>query len=231
MKNLPAGGTAAETTSESEEMFLITVARAVEDGHAAPVSLPTVASALDVSRVSANEMAKKLVGRGFVDYEPYKGVTLTAAGAAVANRILRRRRLWALFLAEHLGLTPAAADTVACEFEHITPTTVADRLSEFLGGPTRDPEGRPIPAAGDVGLPGPRETPLSELGTGQSGLVSRVLAPPAVRSFLVEEHIDEGARIRVAAVGVDNGYLVETDRGHVHLSHAIADTVLVDVSP
>lgn len=217
----------ADGTSESEEMYLITVARAVEDGHVGPVPVPVVADALDHSRVSANEMAKKLVARGFLEYEPYKGVTLTPAGTAVANRILRRRRLWALFLAEHLGLTPAAADTVACEFEHVTPAAVADRLSDFLGDPTRDPEGKPIPAAGDAGPAPPPETPLTELTTGQKAAIVRVVGSPATRSFLAEEGVGDGAEIRVAAIGSDRGYLVETPRGHVHLSPEVAEMVMV----
>lgn len=214
-------------TSESEEMYLITVARAVEDGHLGPVPVPVVAEALDHSRVSANEMAKKLVARGFLEYEPYKGVTLTPAGTAVANRILRRRRLWALFLAEHLGLTAAAADTVACEFEHVTPAAVADRLSDFLGDPTRDPEGKPIPPAGDSGPAAPPESPLTELATGQKATVVRVVGSPATRSFLAEEGVGDGAEIRVAAIGSDRSYLVETPNGHVHLTAEVAETVMV----
>jgi DtxR family transcriptional regulator, Mn-dependent transcriptional regulator len=217
----------ADGTSESEEMYLITVARAVEDGHVGPVPVPVVADALEHSRVSANEMAKKLVARGFLEYEPYKGVTLTPAGTAVANRILRRRRLWALFLAEHLGLTPAAADTVACEFEHVTPAAVADRLSGFLGDPTRDPEGKPIPAAGDSAPASPPESPLTELTTGQKAAIVRVVGSPATRSFLAEEGVGDGAEIRVAAIGSDRGYLIETPRGHVHLTPEIAGSVMV----
>lgn len=223
--HLPTG--ASDATSESEEMYLITVARAVEDGHAGPVPVPLLAETLDVSRVSANEMAKKLVGRGFLEYEPYKGVTLTREGTAIANRILRRRRLWALFLAEHLGLTPAAADTVACEFEHVTPTSVADRLSGFLGDPTRDPDGKPIPAAGETESALPPETPLTELTTGQRATVVRVTGSPATRSFLVEEGVGDGAEIRVAAVGSNRGYLVETPRGRAHLAPEIAESVVV----
>src|SRR5690606_3805744 len=138
-----------------------------------------------------------------------------------------RRRLWALFLAEHLGLTPAAADTVACEFEHVTPASVADRLSDFLGDPTRDPEGKPIPGAGEIRSASPPDAPLTELTTGQLATIVRVTGSPATRSFLVEEGIGAGAEIRVAAVGSDGGYLVETPRGQAHLTPEIAGSVLV----
>ena len=128
-------------------MYLITIARAVEDGHAGPVPIPHVANALGVSQVAANEMVKKLSGRGLVEYVPYRGVTLTGDGDAIAQGVLRRRRLWGVFLTDHLGLSPAAADDAACEFEHVTPPDVELRLAAFLGEPMVGPKGRRIPRA------------------------------------------------------------------------------------
>jgi DtxR family transcriptional regulator, Mn-dependent transcriptional regulator len=216
-----------ESTSESEEMFLITVARAIEDGHSGPVPVPLLAEGLSISRVSANDTAKKLVARGFIEYEPYHGVTLTAGGTAIANRVLRRRRLWALFLAEHLGLTAAAADTVACEFEHITPAEVASRLADFLGDPTVDPGGKPIPAAGSTSDTAPSELTLADLEVGRRARVTRVAGDQAVRSFLLDEGIIDGVEVTLLAVGADHGCLVDTPRGHVHMSAQIALNVIV----
>ena len=83
------------STTEAEQMYLITIAMAAEDGHDGPVPVPRLAESLEVSRVSANEMIKKLADRGFVAYTPYKGAELTEAGSAIARTVLRRRRLWA----------------------------------------------------------------------------------------------------------------------------------------
>jgi DtxR family transcriptional regulator, Mn-dependent transcriptional regulator len=223
----PARPRERHSTSESEEMYLITIAMAVEDGHAGPVPVPHLAEAMAVSRVSANEMVKKLVGRGFVDYTPYKGVSLTEAGASIARGVLRRRRLWGLFLSEHLGLSAAAADTVACEFEHITPGEVVQRLSHFLGDPTVGPEGKPIPSQEGNGEIARREFALSEMGVGRRGVVVRTSGDPAVRSFLAEEGVSEGAAIVLLAIGEDRGCLVETTSGHTHLSSAVADRIFV----
>ena len=230
-KNSPSGSLAAvaETTSESEEMFLITVARAIEDGHSAPVPVPMLADALSISRVSANDMTKKLVRRGFVDYERYRGVTLRPEGTAIANRVLRRRRLWSLFLAEHLGLSPNVADTVACEFEHITPGEVAVRLADFLGDPTVDPEGKPIPAAGSPSASGPSELTLTDVEVGQRSRVTRISGDSAVRSFLSDAGIIDGVEVTVLAVGSDLGCLIDTPQGHVHLSPIIASDVVVQL--
>jgi Mn-dependent DtxR family transcriptional regulator len=132
--------------TEAEEMYLITIARAIEDGATPPIAVSGIAKDLDVTPVAANQMVKKLEVAGHVDYTPYKGVTLTNSGAALASTVLRNRRLWGLFLSEHLGLTPEHADEVACEMEHITPDTVAVRLAEFLGSPSFGPTGKPIPS-------------------------------------------------------------------------------------
>ncbi|MFP5331072.1 MAG: DtxR family transcriptional regulator [Acidimicrobiia bacterium] len=219
------------TTTESEEMFLITVARAVEDGHPEPVPAPRIAEALEITRVSVNETVKKLVARGMIEYEPYRGITLTPAGTAVANRVLRRRRLWALFLNEHLGIDPAEADAVACEFEHVTPADVEGRLATFLGDPTVDPEGKPIPASGSSIQPIRSELTIPDLGVGQRVRVKRVAGDPAIRSFLADEGIDAGTVVTVLAIGSDRGALVDTGTGHVHLSAQVAADVVVGIEP
>jgi len=135
-------------TSEAEEMYLITVERAVERGEAEPVSTATIASELGVLSVSVNEMIKKMADRGLVRYEPYKGVSLTSDGREIASRVLRRRRLWGVFLSERLGVDPERADDIACDLEHVTPDDVADQLSAYLGRPARGPRGFAIPGSG-----------------------------------------------------------------------------------
>lgn len=217
-------------TSESEEMFLITVARAIEDGYEIPIPAPRIAESLEISRVSVNEMAKKLVSRGFIDYEPYKGVTLTPTGATVANRVLRRRRLWALFLAEHLGLPPADADTAACDFEHVTSLDVEDRLASYLGEPAMDPEGKPIPPSGSSVLPVRSELSITDLDVGRRGRVKRVGGDPAAQSFLHDEGIEAGIVLTLLAVGSDRGTLVDTGRGHVYLPQEVAADVIVELT-
>lgn len=220
-----------EPTTESEEMFLITVARAIEDGHSGPVPVPRVAEELSISRVSANEMAKKLVSRGFVSYEPYRGVTLTDEGSTVANTVLRRRRLWSLFLADHLGLAPSVADAIACEFEHITPGEVAARLSGFLGDPTTDPAGKPIPAALGGASGSPAELTLADAEMGGAYEVLRIAGDGAIRSFLAEEGLSEGAELSISATAADGARLISAPGGRIHLSPDISAAVIVRAAP
>jgi DtxR family Mn-dependent transcriptional regulator len=215
------------STSEAEQMYLITIAMAAEDGHDGPVPVPQLARALSVSRVSANEMIKKLAERDLVAYTPYKGADLTESGAVIARTVLRRRRLWALFLADHLGLTPAAADAVACEFEHITPNEVAQQLAHFLGDPSVGPQGKPIPVetTGDEETPGAH--PLSDSPVGRKVEVVRVDGDAASHSFLDGQGVAPGAKLTVLAVSDDGACLVETGGGQMHLSGPLAALVAV----
>jgi DtxR family Mn-dependent transcriptional regulator len=141
----PGIATGAASTTPSEEMYLITVAVAEEEGRPLPLPLADLAQALAISPVSANQMVRRLEDRGLVEYHPYRGVALTAAGRRAAWRVLRGRRLWATFLADHLGFTPEEADALACRLEHVTPPEAADRLGRFLGDPVVGPLGAPIP--------------------------------------------------------------------------------------
>lgn len=214
-----------KTTSESEEMYLITIAMAIEDGHLGPVPVPRIADTLEVSRVSGYEMVNKLAARGLVDYVPYKGVALTDEGELVARAILRRRRLWMVFLSDRLGLTPRAADAVACEFEHVTTAEVARRLSEFLGDPLVGPQGKPIPAAPDQGDTSDRAVPLSELPAGRFAEIVVVGGEVADRSFLADQGVEPGAVISLLALAEEGSCLLATDKGRLHLSASVAELV------
>ena len=161
-------------------MYLITVARATEEGRSGPVPLALIADTLAVSVASANEMVRKLARRGLITYEPYRGVELTGDGRRTANRVLRIRRLWSTFLAGHLGLSPNAADDQACHLEHVTTPEAADRLAEFLGDPEADPLGRPIPGPAGVPTTVASTVLLSDAAAGETVEVVSVAAPGRV---------------------------------------------------
>lgn len=214
-------------TSEAEEMYLITVARAIEDGRTEPVSMSHVATQLDVTGVSVNQMIRKLDARGFVEYEPYRGVSLTERGREIASSILRRRRLWGVFLSEQLGMSPARADDVACDLEHVTPDEVADLLSGFLGDPSSGPQGRAIPAGvDDVAVPA--TDLLSEMAAGSRATVISVDLPEAHAAFVAEQGLSPGASIGVLGVGRNGDRLVAIDGECLHLGTDIADGIRME---
>jgi DtxR family Mn-dependent transcriptional regulator len=211
----------AATTSEAEEMYIITVARATEAGRTGPIPVAAIAETLGVSVASANEMVRKLAGRELVAYEPYRGVSLTEIGEQVANRVLRIRRLWATFLAEHLGFAPDDADTQACDLEHVTTPDAADRLAEFLGDPPAGPLGHRIPQR-DTGVP----RTLADLAVGEPALVRDLTGSDGTKRFLESEGIRTGATISVTATGA-SGVLVAVSDHLVHVGAEVAATVAV----
>lgn len=205
-------------------MYLITVARAVEDGQGPPVSVSEIAERLDVSSVSANQMIKKLESLGLVTYVPYRGAALTEEGEQLANVVLRSRRLWGVFFVDHLGLSATNADEVACEMEHVTTAEVAERLSSFLGDPTIGPQGKAIPAATSGRPPTIR---LSDVTVGSSAVIES--APPATGAFLASLGIEPGTKVKVSASGGEGSLLVDGPSGVVHLGSDVADDIAVTV--
>ena len=213
-------------TSESEEMYLIHIAMAGEEGIDGPVGLSHLAEMLEVSPISANQMVKKLARRGLVDYLPYKGVELTAPGRVIADQVLRGRRLWSLFLVDRLGLSVARSDSIACDLEHITPPDLADRLAALLGDPARGPQGLPIPSSKSPGL----DEPLSELPAlpvGERAAVTAVDGSPPVVSFLSDAGVVAGSEVTLLAMSDRGDCLVDVDGREVHLAARLAGCVRV----
>jgi DtxR family Mn-dependent transcriptional regulator len=205
-------------------MYLLKVALAVEAGHEGPLKMAALATSLGVSAASANEMVRKLEARGLVAYEPYRGVTLTAPGREVAVRVLRTRRLWSCFLVERLGFTPAAADAMACDLEHVTPVEAADRLASYLGDPDLGPLGKPIPHPGRA--PERIPVPLTGVPAGGRVEVAAVAAAATAAGFLAASGVEPGTGASIEATG-PGGVLIATDRGEVHLDAATAASILV----
>lgn len=104
-----------------------------------------LAGALGVAPGTATTMVKALAESGLVDYEPYAGVALTAAGERLAALVLRRHRLVELFLVNVMGLRWDEVHDEAELLEHVVSDRLIDRMDEMLGRPEADPHGDPIP--------------------------------------------------------------------------------------
>jgi DtxR family Mn-dependent transcriptional regulator len=214
--------------SESEQMYLITTAMLIEDGMEQPVPLPALAQARSIMPASVNQMVRKLADEGLVTYIPYKGIALTAAGTAIATRILRYRRLWEVFLVKKLKLALASADQLACRLEHLTTDDVADRLSEYLGDPQLSPQGKPIPRA----LRDEEVNPvlcINQTRVGQRSRVTQLSGEGVAKKFLQGEGILPGAPLTLMALGGDGSVLLEVEGRLTHLSASIADAVIVQI--
>jgi DtxR family Mn-dependent transcriptional regulator len=90
-------------------------------------------------------MIKRLAEKNLVDYEKYKGVKVTSKGEKIALKIIRKHRLWELFLTKVLKFKWDEVHLMAEELEHASSDELIDRMDEYLGFPTNDPHGDPIP--------------------------------------------------------------------------------------
>ena len=110
-----------------------------------PVKTSLLAEALEVSPAAVTEMLKRLQRQGLVNYRPYHGASLSARGRKAALAVLRRHRLWEVFLFRVLEVPWTQIHDHACRLEHGTDDQLADALDEFLQHPRLDPHGDPIP--------------------------------------------------------------------------------------
>jgi DtxR family Mn-dependent transcriptional regulator len=206
------------------QMYLVTIVRLKTNGQ--PLPLSRLADALSISPVSVNEMCRKLQDQGLVIYRPYKGATLTEDGERRALHILRRHRLWEVFLVEKLGFEYHQAHNIACQLEHATPNRLADRLDIFLEHPSVNPEGEPIPRGDRPSLERILQ-PLTTLSAGQRGHVVRRDVGDTARTFLDEQGIRPGVTLEVVALA-GKSMLVLVGEKHVSLARHLAESVQLD---
>jgi DtxR family transcriptional regulator, Mn-dependent transcriptional regulator len=114
------------------------------------VSTNAIAGMLDTKASSVTDMLKKLADKNLVSYQKYQGVTLTDEGLYKAKMIVRKHRLWEVFLVEKLQFSWDEVHEIAEELEHIQSEPLIDKLDAFLGFPAFDPHGDPIPNAKGV---------------------------------------------------------------------------------
>ena len=109
------------------------------------VSTNAIAEQMDTKASSVTDMVKKLAEKDLVNYVKYQGVNLTKIGRITAALIVRKHRLWEVFLVEKLKFSWDEVHDVAEQLEHIKSEKLIDELDAFLGYPKEDPHGDPIP--------------------------------------------------------------------------------------
>jgi DtxR family Mn-dependent transcriptional regulator len=139
----------------------------------AEVATGQIAAALGVLPGTVTSMLKTLDESNLATYTPYEGVRLTAAGRALALRVLRRHRLIEQFLSTTLNLTWDEVHEEAEHMEHAVSDALVDRIDAFLGHPSTDPHGDPIPQA-DGTMAAAADRPLTECTAGERFRLARV---------------------------------------------------------
>lgn len=130
----------------SEENYLKAILRLSQRSDE-KISATAIAETLGNNAASVIDMIRKLTDKNLIAYDKKKGAKLTQQGLKDATLILRKHRLWEVFLQEKLGYNWAEIHDIAEQLEHVSDAALADRLDEFLGFPEHDPHGDPIPTA------------------------------------------------------------------------------------
>ena len=137
------------------------------------VNTNDLAGKMNIKPSSVSDMIKKLDQKKLVNYQKYKGVRLTNEGSKLALNVIRKHRLWEVFLQDKLGFSWDEVHDIAEQLEHISSTELVKRLDKFLDFPKYDPHGDPIPDnEGNINLS--RSYLLSNLEVGETGKLVRV---------------------------------------------------------
>lgn len=159
--------------SESSDNYLKTIF-ALSTGEIPFVTTTALSEKLQTRASSVTDMIKKLDERGLVRHTPYRGVSLTQKGEKEAARIVRRHRIWEVFLVEKLGFGWEEVHDLAEQLEHVQSAELIKRLEKFLGHPRFDPHGGPIPDEDGKMPKTPPSQPLSSLKEGNEGRITAV---------------------------------------------------------
>ena len=134
------------------------------------VSTNAISREMNTSAASVTDMLKRLAEKNLINYQRYKGVTLTESGNQTATFLIRKHRLWEVFLVEKLHFGWEEVHDIAEELEHIQSETLIDRLDHFLDFPKFDPHGDPIPDRNGQ-FTYRQQVLLSDLQTGDRGVI------------------------------------------------------------
>ena len=158
-----------EGISHTEENYLKAIFKIVERENKA-ASTNAISNEMATSAASVTDMIKRLSEKGLIHYERYKGVTLTEMGNKLATDLIRRHRLWEVFLVDKLNFSWDEVHEIAEQLEHIQSPTLVERLDDFLDNPKFDPHGDPIPDI-DGNFTFRKQIQLSKLEPDEMGVV------------------------------------------------------------
>jgi DtxR family transcriptional regulator, Mn-dependent transcriptional regulator len=155
--------------SQAEENYLKAIFK-ISEREAKAANTNAVAAELKTTAASVTDMLRKLAEKELIHYEKYRGVTLTTEGVRQATLLIRKHRIWEVFLCERLGYAWDECHELAEQLEHIQSDDLIDRLDEFLGKPKFDPHGDPIPDC-NGNFTERQQRLLSALTVGEKGVV------------------------------------------------------------
>jgi len=213
--------------TQAEENYLKSI-YSLEISSSKNVSTTLLAKKMKTKASSVTDMIKKLAEKNLVDYKKYKGVTLTKSGNTIAVKIVRKHRLWEVFLVNKLDYNWDEVHEIAEQLEHIKSHSLIDRLDKYLEFPTHDPHGDPIPDK-DGNIEHHKNVMLSSIQIGDSCVVIGVKdSSTSFLNFLDNSNIRLGSTIKINSIeDFDNSMNIESNESSFSISHQISKNLFV----
>lgn len=213
----------------SEENYLKTIYHLTVSTDAG-VSTNAIAEMMETKASSVTDMLKKLAEKDLVNYKKYQGVSLTDSGKLAAKMIVRKHRLWEVFLVEKLDFSWDEVHDIAEQLEHIKSEKLINRLDDFLGNPTEDPHGDPIPDAKGI-IVNTEKQLLSELVVNQKGVCVGVKDTSSdFLKYLDKQGISLGSKINIIGKeSFDLSLKININEIELSISNKIASNIFVKV--
>lgn len=200
-------------------------------GESTTVSTNAIAEQMKTKPSSVTDMVRKLSEKGLVNHRKYKGASLTEIGMKTALTLVRKHRLWEVFLVEKLDFLWDEVHDVAEQLEHIKSEKLIDRLDKHLGYPEVDPHGDPIPSKNGEFKKSVKKL-LNEIPIGSVGVCIGVKdsSPPFLK-FLDKNRIALGDIITVLdKEEFDSSLHIKIKGKDVHISNEIASNLYLKIT-
>lgn len=212
-------------TEENYLKCIYKLSIAIPDG----ITTSAIADEMKTKSATVTDMLKKLSDKNLIDYEKYYGVKMTEKGKKVALRIVRKHRLWEVFLVKALNFKWDEVHIIAEQLEHIQSDELISRLDKFLDFPKTDPHGDPIPDQNGK-LFSTHHVSLSQLMEKSSGEISGVNEhSPSFLQYLEKNGLNLGNNIHVIEKHeFDKSIDIKINRKkNLHISHDVAKNIMV----
>ena len=194
------------------------------------VSTNAIAVKMETKASSVTDMLRKLAVKDLINYKKYQGVSLTDKGKLSAKMIVRKHRLWEVFLVEKLTFSWDEVHDIAEQLEHIKSEKLINKLDDFLGNPTEDPHGDPIPDASGKIIKIEKQL-LSELSENQIGICVGVKDTSSeFLKYLDKQEIALGSQIEfISKEAFDLSLKIKVDKKELTISNKIASNLYVKI--
>lgn len=195
------------------------------------VSTNEIAGRMNTKASSVTDMLKKLADKNLAEYVPYKGARLTDKGVLCANQIIRKHRLWEVFLVEKLDFSWDEVHEVAEQLEHIQSQKLIDQIDKHLGFPKKDPHGDPIPDR-HGNYEKTNKTVLSKLKKGDKGtLIGLIDSSKNFLKYLDKQHMKLGTHIEIVDFEeFDLSYTIKVNGSELQISKLISDNLYIKLN-